>query len=75
MTDKTPIVVNDLSRSEQARKERETAAYLRRLADRADKLAAILEADAADDSLSAKPPVSQQDDPVPAFLAPDREAA
>jgi hypothetical protein len=82
MTDKTPIVLNDMSRIEQARKERETAAYHRMLADRAEKIASILEADGAPDEDSNRAKVSFSDqskvmDPeaIPVFLTKQKENA
>lgn len=70
-----PFQLNDASRLEQARKERETAAFHRLKAEDCDRLASYLEAHASPDGIMGDSKVITDGPPVPAFLAQRGEAA
>jgi hypothetical protein len=73
----TPIQINDDARRQQARKEREQAAYLRRKADESDRIAEFLEGLADPDGTAADGdlPTASGVEKVARRFAPVPEAA
>jgi hypothetical protein len=71
----TPLTVNDDSRRQQARIERETAAYHRRKADECDKLASLLDAYASPEGVASDGAIVTDEGSVAARFAPVKDAA